>query len=99
MTITKRTPAPDPFRMADDLAKDDLAKAERDLEDILKAPLSIKERKERARLRADLRRLREINAELLEALKAMALNMAADKHEYRDCFKAAVAAITKAEAN
>lgn len=32
--------------------------------------------------------------ELLEALKAMVLN---DRHTYRDCHKAAVAAITKAE--
>lgn len=35
--------------------------------------------------------------ELLAACEAMVLNMKADRHDYRDCFKAATAAIAKAK--
>jgi len=43
-------------------------------------------------------RLRAINTELVAALNAMCLNMKNDKHEYRDCYRAARSAIAKAEA-
>jgi len=44
-------------------------------------------------LKADARARAEMVPELLEALKAMVLN---DSHTYRDCHKAALAAIAKA---
>jgi hypothetical protein len=47
----------------------------------------------------EIERLRAINAELLAALNAMCLNMKNDGHAYRDCYKAARAAIAKAEAD